>query len=173
MLLINYFHSTIALFTAAGIFAALLNYPSVWLSRYIPRGLAIALTFIVAVTLLSVVVTLVGIEVLNQGQGLLAHIRDALDQQTVLPFQNFLNQLDIGKVVGTLQMGLTSGLGIVRGIFSSVFTGIFGAVICIYMLIDGEQLWQSFLKLIQSVLAIGLPRLSGKAFSDLFAVNCC
>ncbi|PSB21997.1 AI-2E family transporter [Phormidesmis priestleyi ULC007] len=148
VLLINYFHSTIALFTAAGIFAALLNYPSVWLSRYIPRGLAIALTFIVTVALLLVVVTFVGIEVLNQGQGLLIHIRDALDQQNALPFQDLLNRLDIGKVVGTLQTGLTSGLGIVRGIFSSLFTGIFGAVICIYMLIDGEKLWQSFLKLI-------------------------
>ncbi len=38
ILLINYFYSTIALFTAAGIFAALLNYPVAWLSRYIPRG---------------------------------------------------------------------------------------------------------------------------------------
>jgi predicted PurR-regulated permease PerM len=45
VLLINYFYSTIALFTTAGILAALLNYPVVWLSRYIPRGLAIAIVF--------------------------------------------------------------------------------------------------------------------------------
>ncbi|QZZ19775.1 hypothetical protein J5X98_21030 [Leptothermofonsia sichuanensis E412] len=47
VLLINYFYNTIALFlfTVAAIFAVLLNYPVLWLSRYIPRGWAITLTF--------------------------------------------------------------------------------------------------------------------------------
>ncbi len=140
VLLINYFYGTIALFTAAGIFAALLNYPVAWLSRYIPRGLAIALTFIGALTLLVGMITLIGLEVLNQGQGLLTSLKAALSQQTFLPFQDLLTQLDIGKVIETLQMGLASGLGIVQSVFSSVFTGVFGAVITLYMLIDGEKL---------------------------------
>jgi predicted PurR-regulated permease PerM len=148
VLLINYFYSTIALFTAAGIFAALLNYPVVWLSRYIPRWLAITLSFLGAVALLLAMITLLGLEVLNQGQGLLTQLTDALKQQDLLPFRDLLNQFDISKVFGTLQSGLASGLGIVRGLFSSVFIGIFGAVISLYMLIDGEKLWQIFLKLI-------------------------
>ncbi|MGV0028596.1 AI-2E family transporter [Phormidesmis priestleyi] len=94
VLLINYFYGTIALFTAAGIFAALSNYPVVWLSRYIPRGLAIALTFIAAIALLLGLVIVIGLQVLSQGQGLLTHIGDALNQQP-LPFQDLLNQLDI------------------------------------------------------------------------------
>jgi predicted PurR-regulated permease PerM len=49
VLLINYFYTTIALFTAASIFAVLLNYPVVWLSLYMPRKLAITVTFIGAV----------------------------------------------------------------------------------------------------------------------------
>ncbi len=86
VLLINYLHGTIALFTAAGVFAALLNYPVVWLSRYLPRVLAIALVFIGALALLFGLVTVIGLEVLNQGQGLLMHIKDALAQQDLLPF---------------------------------------------------------------------------------------
>ncbi|PSB25611.1 AI-2E family transporter [Stenomitos frigidus] len=148
VLLINYFYGTIALFTAAGIFAALLNYPVAWLERFIPRGLAIALTFIGAVALLLGLITLVGLEVLNQGQGLLTQLKEALKQPTFLPFRDLLNQLDLSNVIGTLQTGLASGLGIVQSIFSSVFTGIFGAVISLYMLIDGEKLWQLLLKLV-------------------------
>jgi predicted PurR-regulated permease PerM len=148
VILINYFYSTIALFTAAGIFAALLNYPVVWLSRYIPRGLAIAITFIGALVLLFDLIASIGFEALNQGQGLITHLKDELQQQDFLPFQDLMNQFDINKVIEPLQTGLISGLGIVKGIFSSVFTGIFGAVISLYMLIDGDKLWQSFLKLL-------------------------
>ena len=148
VLLITYFYSTIAIFSVAGIFAALLNYPVVWLSRRIPRAWAITLTFLAAATLLLGLVTFIGLESLSQGQGLLANLSNSLQQQDFLPFQDFLNQLDISKLIGTLQTGLSSGLGIVRSIFSSVFIGIFGAVICLYMLIDGDKLWRSALKLL-------------------------
>ena len=146
VLLINYFYETIAIFAAAGIFATLLNYPVVWLSRYLPRGWAITITFLGAVALLLGLITFIGLEVLNQGQGLLTNLRDSLQQQDVLPFPDLLNQLDVSKVIGTLQTGLLSGLSIVKNLFSSVFTGIFGAVISLYMLIDGDKLWRSFLQ---------------------------
>ena len=148
VLLINYFYGTIALFTAAAIFAALLNYPVVWLSRYLPRGFAIAITFIGALIVLVALITGIGLQAMNQGQDLVLHLKDAIKQQDLLPFQGFLERIDIGKVVGTLETGLVAGLGILQGVFTSVFTGIFGAVISLYMLIDGEKLWQSFLKLI-------------------------
>lgn len=148
VLLINYFYGTIALFAAAGIFAALLNYPVVWLSRYMPRQLAIAITFIVTLGLLIGAITLLGLEVLNQGQSLVTQLKESLDSHNFPPFRDLPNKLDIEKVIATLQTGLTTGLGIVQGIFSSVFIGIFGAVISLYMLIDGDKLWRSFLKLL-------------------------
>jgi hypothetical protein len=43
VVLFNYFSSTIALFTAAGIVAALLNVPLAWLEQRLPRPLAITL----------------------------------------------------------------------------------------------------------------------------------
>jgi len=146
VLLINYFHGTIALFATAGILATLLNYPVVWLSRYIPRGWAITFTFLAALTLILGLVTFIGLEVLNQGQGLLTHLRGNLEQQDRFPFPDLLNQLELSKVIATLQAGLASGLGIVRSLFSSVFIGMFGIVICLYMLIDGEKLWQSLIR---------------------------
>jgi predicted PurR-regulated permease PerM len=160
VLLINYFYSTIALFTVAGLLAVLLNYPVVWLSRYLSRGWAIAVTFVVAVALLLMLITVVGLQVLNQGQSLLNTLRETLNQQDVKPFQEFLDQLDASKVLGTLQSGLSSGLSVLSSIFSSVFTGMFGAVISLYMLIDGGKLWQGFLKFI--------PAPSRQRFATIF-----
>ncbi|PZV13248.1 MAG: AI-2E family transporter [Leptolyngbya sp.] len=148
VLVINYFYGTIALFTIAAIFAVLFNYPVVWLTRYIPRGWAIALVFIGAIVLLLGLITGVGLQVLSQGQSLVGELRNGLRQQDFLPFQEFLNQLNISNLVNTFQAGLANGLGIVQSIFSSVFIGMFGTVISLYMLIDGGKLWQSFLTLI-------------------------
>jgi predicted PurR-regulated permease PerM len=150
VLLINYFHKTIALFSAAAIFATLLNYPVAWLCRYMPRWLAIAITFLVAVALLIGTVTLVGLEVYSQGEGLLSQLKDKLNQQNLIPFEDFLLNLEIKKIIETLQGGLASGLIIVQKIFSSFLTLIFGTVISLYMLIDGDKLWRSFLQLIPS-----------------------
>lgn len=147
VLLVSYFYTTIALFTAAGIFAALLNYPVLWLSRYTSRGLAIAIVFLTAIALLLGLVAGIGLQVLSQGQGLLGDLKNGLAQQS-LPFQELLNQLEISRAIETLQTGLATGLSIVQSIFSSVFLGIFGAVICLYMLIDGEKAWRSFLNLL-------------------------
>jgi predicted PurR-regulated permease PerM len=51
VLLINFFYDTIVVFSVAGTMAALLNYPVVWLSRYMPRWLAITVTFLVAIAI--------------------------------------------------------------------------------------------------------------------------
>ena len=164
VILINYFYSTIAIFTGAAIFAALLNYPVVWLSRYMPRGVAIAIAFITSLILLLGLVTIVGFQVINQGQGLVSDIGDIIKEQDSLPFRTFLKQIDLSKVVGTLQTGLATGLGIVQGIFSSVFIGIFGAVISLYMLIDGGKLWKSGLRFIPAASRDRFARTFEKSF---------
>jgi predicted PurR-regulated permease PerM len=146
--LVNYFYGTIAFFTVAGIFAALLNYPVVWLKRYIPRGWAITLVFLGAIAICIALVTLLGLQFLNQGQSLAERLVDVVRQQEALPFEELLNQLEIRRAVETLQSGLIAGLGLARSVFASIFTFIFGAVISLYMLIDGEKLWQASLRLI-------------------------
>ncbi|NJR60989.1 MAG: AI-2E family transporter [Cyanobacteria bacterium CRU_2_1] len=146
--LIGYFYNVIAVFTAAAIIAVLLNYPVQWVSHYIPRGFAIIVVFLGTVGLLVSLVTALGLEVLNQGQGLITRIADAIQSQDLLPIEEFLGSLNVERVLETLQTGLASGLGIIQSIFSSVFTLIFLAVISLYMLVDGSKLWSAFLKLI-------------------------
>ncbi|RAM49425.1 MAG: AI-2E family transporter [Hapalosiphonaceae cyanobacterium JJU2] len=148
VILITYFYNVIAIFTTAAIFAALLNYPVEWLSRYLPRGLAITITFLGAVVILIALVTALGLEVLNQGQSLVDRITEVVKTQDLLPLKEFIGNLNLERLLQTLQTGLISGLGIAQNIFSSVFTLIFLAVISLYMLIDGEKLWFSSLQLI-------------------------
>jgi predicted PurR-regulated permease PerM len=147
-LFINFFYDTIAIFSVAGVLATLLNYPVVWLSRYLPRWLAITLTFLGAIAIVLGLVVFVGLQVLNQGQALLSQLKDPFSQQPVSPFRDLLDQTDINSIIGTLQNGLTSGLSLVKGLFSSLFVTLFGVVICLYMVIDGEKLWNMALKVI-------------------------
>lgn len=148
VIFINFFYGTIALFSAAAFLATLLNYPVVWLTRYLPRWLAITITFLSAIVIVVGLVTFVGLQVLNQGQVLLSQLKDPLNQQPVSPFQDLLNQLDVNGMISTLQTGLSSGLDLVKGLFSSLFLIIFGVVICLYMVIDGKKLWNMSLKTI-------------------------
>lgn len=148
VVLINFFYGTIALFSIAGMLATLLNYPVVWLSRYIPRWLAITLTFLGAIVIVLGLVGFVSLQVLNQGQALLSQFKDPSNQQTPSLVQDLLNQLDISSFIRALETGLSSGLDLVKGLFSSLFLVIFGMVICLYMVIDGEKLWNMGLKII-------------------------
>lgn len=144
--LIGYFHSVIAIFTTAAIVAALLNYPVQWISRYLPRGLAIAIVFLAAVAVAIGLVTALGLEVVNQGQGLIERITQTVRTQDLLPIRDALSNISLERVIQSLQTGLISGLGIVQNIFSSVFLLIFLAVISLYMLIDGGKIWRGFLQ---------------------------
>jgi predicted PurR-regulated permease PerM len=148
VLLIEYFAGPLALFTASGVLAALLHGPVVRLSRVLPRWLAVAVVFLAAMGLLAALVAAIGLQLLSQGQGLLLHLTDALKSAQGLPLRDLLQRLEIAAVADRLQAGLIAGLAIVKSSFSGVFTAIFAAVITLYMLIDGEKLWASCLKLL-------------------------
>lgn len=158
--LIGYFYSVIAIFTAAGIVAALLNYPVQWISRFLPRGLAIGVVFLTALAIAIGLVTALGLEVVNQGQGLIDRIAQSVQTQDLLPIRDALSNISLERVIQSLQTGLVSGLSIVQNIFSSVFLLIFLAVISLYMLIDGGKIWRGFLQ--------WLPSESREKFSTTF-----
>ena len=148
VVIFNYFSGTIAVFTAAAIVAALLNVPVTWLSRTLPRGWAIASVSLGALVLMIGFVTGIGLQVLNQGQGLLLDLQGTLKQQDLTPLHKYLQTYGFDRITTLLQEGLLTGLGLLQTVFSGVFTGIFGAVISLYMLIDGEKLWKGFLRLV-------------------------
>jgi predicted PurR-regulated permease PerM len=157
---IDYFYSVIVIFTIAAILAALLNFPASWLARYIPRSLAIAIVFLAAVAIFLAVVMVLGLEALNQGQGLLQKLTNSLENIDLLPVREFLEQLEFQRIIEALRTGLLSGLTIAQSLFSGVFLLIFLAVISLYMLIDGARVWRICLKLV--------PESSRERFSTVF-----
>ena len=110
--------------------------------------MAITVVFLGALLLLIGFVTGIGLQVQNQGQGLLQNLHGTLKQQDLTPLNRFLENYGFEKITKLLQEGLVTGLGVLQTVFSGVFTGIFGAVISLYMLIDGDNLWKGFLRLI-------------------------
>jgi len=146
--LINYFYSLITIFTIAATLAALLNYPVQWLNRFIPRGLAIAIVCLLFVTIIATLITSLGFEVITQGQGLANSLFNFIKSNEITPITKFLQSIQIDKFIATLQTGLLTGIGFLQGVFSNFLTAVFIAVICVYMLIDGERIWLACLKLL-------------------------
>ncbi|HIK54338.1 MAG TPA: AI-2E family transporter [Synechococcales cyanobacterium M55_K2018_004] len=146
--LLNYFYTTIVVFSVSGLLAALLNYPVVFLARYMPRWLAITLTFLGAIAFLLALIAFLGLQVLEQGQALANRINERIAEQEVTPLQDWLDQLDFDRLLSALQTGVISGVAIANQLFASKFVILFGLVISLYMLIDGAKLWQMALKLV-------------------------
>lgn len=144
---IQFFYGVIAMFATAAILAVLLNYPVSQLARFIPRGVAIALTVLSTLVIVTGFVTILGLEVLNQGTALVTTITNSL-KTSDLPFENLLEKLNFENLIDVLTSSLGTGLGIAGGLFSNTFNFIFVVVIAIYMLIDGSQIWQTCLKII-------------------------
>lgn len=148
--LITYFSTLIFVFTTASIAAALLNYPVNWLSRLIPRKLAVLVVFLASLLLLTTFVVTLGLEILNQGQGLVEKIKEFIDtaEPTIPPLRNLKLEENIDRILQTLQTGLVTGLGFLQSLFSNFLLFIIIAVICLYMLFDGSKIWHGVLKLV-------------------------
>ncbi|MBE9224956.1 AI-2E family transporter [Phormidium sp. LEGE 05292] len=148
--LITYFSTLIFVFTTASIAAALLNYPVNWLSRLVPRKIAVTVVFLVSLLLIITFVVTVGLEILNQGQGLVARIKEFIDTaEPVIPsLRNLRIEENLDRILKTLQSGLITGLGFVQALFSNFLLFIIIAVICLYMLFDGSRIWHTVLKLV-------------------------
>ncbi|PZD72053.1 hypothetical protein C1752_04077 [Acaryochloris thomasi RCC1774] len=141
---INFFYGVIAMFASAAILAVLLNYPVSQLARFLPRWVAIATTVASSIAIVATFVTFLGLEVINQGTGLVTTITETL-QTSDLPFENLLDKLNFENLISVLTSSLGTGLGIAGGIFSNTFTFIFVVVISVYMLIDGSKIWRTCL----------------------------
>jgi predicted PurR-regulated permease PerM len=145
--LISYFYSIIAMFTAAAILAVLMSYPVRYLTRYVPREVAITLVVLSSIAIALAFVTLLGYQILTQGTSLLESLTAAL-QTSNLPFREYLRQINVQQITEVLRSSLSTGLGLVGGLFSNTFTAIFLLVIAIYMLVDGEKIWKTCLKIL-------------------------
>lgn len=145
--LISYFYGVISMFTAAAILAVLMSYPTRYLSRYLPRGIAITLVVLGTIAIALALITLLGYQILTQGSDLIQNLTTTL-QTTDLPFRGYLQQINIEQITTVLRSSLSTGLGLVGGLFSNTFTAIFLLVIAVYMLVDGRRIWAGCLSLL-------------------------
>lgn len=144
---IGYFYNVIAVFVTAAILAVLMDYPVRKLATYMPRWLAITITVLATIAISLGFITVLGLQVINQGSSLVENITNSI-QNSNLPFKEYLQRINIDQITQVLRSGLTTGLGLVSSIFSNTFTVIFLLVIAIYMLVDGKKVWNACLKLL-------------------------
>ncbi|SKB14688.1 conserved membrane hypothetical protein [Planktothrix sp. PCC 11201] len=174
--LLGYVGELISLLVTSGLIAFLLNYAVAKLERFIPRGLAAALVYLVAILTFVIIGLTIVPPVFNQGRQLITRLPELIEsgrQQLAefqvwsvdrnLPFDvGILQQQLLSKIQGTIEPIFTGSLGIVLGTFNWFFDLIFILVIAFYMLLDGERLWKNLITIlspqIREVITISLKR---------------
>ncbi|MGF1602834.1 MAG: AI-2E family transporter [Thermosynechococcaceae cyanobacterium] len=164
---IQFFYGVIAMFATAAIIAVLLNYPVNQLTRFVPRGVAIATTVLSTLAIVSGFITILGLEILNQGAGLVNTITATL-KTSDLPFENLLEKLNFENLIDVLTSSLGTGLGIAGGLFSNTFNFIFVLVIAVYMLADGSNIWRTCLKIVPVKIRDRIDRTVQSSFIGFF-----
>lgn len=146
------------------------------LERFIPRGIAAALVYLVAILTFVIIGLTIVPPVFNQGRQLITRLPELIEsgrQQLAefqvwsvdrnLPFDvGILQQQLLSKIQGTIEPIFAGSLGIVLGTFNWFFDLIFILVIAFYMLLDGERLWKILITIlspqIREVITISLKR---------------
>ncbi|MGB7413733.1 MAG: AI-2E family transporter [Thermosynechococcaceae cyanobacterium] len=164
---IQFFYGVIAMFAMAAILAVLLNYPVSQLARLVPRWVAIATTVLSTLAIVAGFITILGLEILNQGTGLVNTITATL-KTSDLPFENLLEKLNFENLIDVLTSSLGTGLGIAGGLFSNTFNFIFVLVIAVYMLADGSNIWQTCLKIVPVKIRDRVDRTVQSSFIGFF-----
>jgi len=145
--LIDYFQAVLTLFIAAATMAVLLDFPVRRLVRLgCGKSLAILLTVMGSIGLVSLFVRVLGFQLVNQCTGLLNDLVLAF-QSPDLPFHSFLKTIGPSQLIELLRDSLGKGLGMVGGAFTSVFGSVFLVVIVVYMLLDNGVTWRQLLRL--------------------------
>lgn len=174
--LLGYVGELISLLVTSGLIAFLLNYAVAKLERFIPRGIAAALVYLVAILAFVIIGLTIVPPVFNQGRQLITRLPELIEsgrQQLAefqvwsvdrnLPFDvGILQQQLLSKIQGTIEPIFAGSLGIVLGTFNWFFDLVFILVIAFYMLLDGERLWKILITIlspqIREVITISLKR---------------
>lgn len=154
--LLAYFELVVIIFVTSTILAFLLNHPVGWVSRWLPRGVAVVLVFCVTLIVMAALMGTIGLAVFAQGQRLVDSIGEFLTslQPWVQNLETILQGWNLTVDLQTLEaqlreraLGLLgSGLGLLQGALANFVTAILIAVITLFMLLDGERIWWWLLK---------------------------
>ncbi|MGG6295486.1 AI-2E family transporter [Leptolyngbya sp. AN02str] len=153
-----YFDSVIVIFTFSAILAFLLNYPVRWLSRYMPRGVAVIVIFLIALLAVTGLVATLGFALLAQAQQLAEQSPRLLEfgfdllNNLQRSFQRWNISVDLTtieeQIRDQLVTGIAVGLATLQNVLGNLLNLIFISVIAFFMLLDGNRLWRFLLKLV-------------------------
>lgn len=151
-----YFETVIVTFIFAGIIAFLLNYPLQWVARFLPRGIAAILVFLLSLLVVAGAIGTLGFAILSQAQQLLEQAPQILNElissldwlQDRLKQWNF--QVDFGTLEEQLREQALAGVGMgfatLQGLLANFVDLVIIAVIAFFMLLDGKRIWNFVLK---------------------------
>ncbi|MCG6134938.1 MAG: AI-2E family transporter [Nostoc sp. LLA-1] len=152
-----YFETVLIIFIFAGILAFLLNYPVKWTERFLPRGIAIIIIFLLSLLIVGGLVATLGFAILSQFQELLNQAPQFLDYLISLldTLQNLLTrfnfQVNLQAVEEELRNQILAGIGTGLTTFQIIVTNLVDlvliAVVAFFMLLDGKRIWNFIMKI--------------------------
>ena len=180
--ILAYFETVIVIFTFAAIVAFLLSYPVRWLHRYLPHGVAVTLVFFLGMGILAAITITVGITIVSQGQQLVESLTGFVNSLVPLVerLEVFLQKrninVDLNAIQDEWQKQSLSGVGIGIGyslktiqiFFANFLNFILIAVVSLFMLLDGERLWNFIIKIVPSRLQKKFTYLIKRNFLGFF-----
>ncbi|MGE5658585.1 MAG: AI-2E family transporter [Actinomycetota bacterium] len=176
--LLAYFETVIVIFTIATLVAFLLSYPVRSLQRFLPRGIAVILVFLVSAVLVGSLTLTVGITLLSQGQQLIDSVTDFLNVLAPLSerLEGFFRERNLQVNLHVIEeqlrtqalRGIVSSITLLQIFFTNIITVILITVISFFMLLDGERLLFLLLKFIPQHLHRRLVRTLERNFLGFF-----
>ena len=154
--ILAYFQTVLIIFTFASIIAFLLNYPVQWLTRFLPRGAAATIVFLVSLLLLGGIVATLGSVIVYQIQQIIMDVPQVIESATGLSerLQELLSrwnpQIDFSFLEARLQEWglkiLNFNLAFIQNLLFNLVDVVLIAVIAYFMLLDGRRLWNFILR---------------------------
>lgn len=167
---LHYFSELLSIFVTAGLVAFLLNYPVARLHRFLPRGAAVAVVYLMAGVGVAVLGLTVVPPVLNQARQLSTNLPSLLTsgQQQLSAFQTWsearnlpfdveiLTQQLLVKLQAQAEALTAQSLGLVVGTVNWLLDLILIVVISFYMLVDGDRVWRGLTSIFAEPIRIQL-----------------
>lgn len=167
---VSYVGELLSILITAGLIAFLLNFAVARLQKFLPRGLAAALVYLIAGCILLIIGLTVVPPVFNQGRQLVANlpsiVESARDQlahfqtwsvERNLPFDvRILAQQLLSRLQAQAEAIAAKGVGLVVGTVNWFLDFILILVISFYMLLDGERVWGNFTSIFSPKIRHGL-----------------
>jgi len=153
---LEYFEIVVIIFTSSTILAFLLSHPVRWLRRFLPHNVAVMVVFIISMTVVGGFAAAIMLTVIAEGPPLIENITDFLTsltprvkalEQTLLGW-GF--QVDLQSAGAQLRdqtaVLLGAGIGFLQALLTNFLHSIVIAVVTLFMLLDGDRLWQLLIK---------------------------